>query len=310
MAWVMGCSVAMTTKAETPEYLQPVRFEYSQVIMGLRVVVIGFAGSESAGQEAAKAAFAAFEHVDSVMSDYRKDSELMKLCGAQHNVFWDVSPDLWNVLTFADGLSQVAGGAFDVTCGPMVQLWRETRKTLKLPAPSQFETARAQTGFDKLKLHPKSRSACLTVPGMRLDLGGIAKGYACDLGLEALKSKGVHRAMIHAGGDMVFGASPPGKPGWTILIAGKSGAPLHLSHCALSTSGDSEQYYMIEGKRYSHVLDPRTGLGLIDAPQVSVISRRSMVSDALATTLCVVGEETGRAIAQKYDTTAIFVKRT
>lgn len=309
MAWVMGWGVAMTTKAETPDNLQPVRFEYSQVIMGLRVVVIGYAEDEATGQDAAKAAFAAFDRVDAVMSDYRKDSELMKLCASKHNVFWDVSPDLWTVLTFAEGLSKVSNGAFDVTCGPMVQLWRDTRKTLKKPTPIQFEAARAQTGFDKLKLHPKGPSACLTVPGMRLDLGGIAKGYACDLGLEALKSKGVHRAMIHAGGDMVFGSSPPGKPGWTISIAGKPGAPLHLSHCALSTSGDSEQYYMIEGKRYSHVLDPRTGLGLLDAPQVSVISRQSMVSDALATTLCVVGEEAGRAIAQLYDATAIFVRR-
>src|SRR5262249_17738235 len=155
--------------------------------------------------------------------------------------------DLFRVLQRAQEVAQRSGGAFDVTVGPLVALWRQARKTAVLPDPAALERARRLVGWKKLRLDERARTAQLTVRGMQLDLGGIAKGYADDEAQRVLKQHGITRALVELGGDIVVSGPPPGTEGWTIRVPnagdedGPAGAPraLRFADRAISTSGDT-----------------------------------------------------------------------
>ena len=137
---------------------------------------------------------------------------------------------------------------------------------------------------------------------MRLDLGGIAKGYAADEALQVLRSHGLDRALVTLGGEVVAGSPPPGQPGWTVALRTPGGEqrPLSLNNAAASTSGDAEQWMEVAGQRYSHVFDPRTGQPLIGRRSVTVVAREGMVADALATALSVLGPGQGLALVESF----------
>jgi thiamine biosynthesis lipoprotein len=231
------------------------------------------------------AAFARIRELDQKLSDYKPDSELNQVCRTAHDRPVRVSDDLWRVLIAAQKLSHQTDGAFDVTVGPVTHLWRQgnlpDRETL------------ARCGWRNLIL--KDHAVFLKVAGMQLDLGAIAKGYAADQALAVLRARGVRQALIAVGGDIVVGDSPPGKPGWTVAI-GDTGEKLILHNAAISTSGDSEQSLQIDGVRYSHIIDPKTGLGLLHSPTVTVVARRGLDADPLATAISLLGEPRGRAL--------------
>lgn len=132
---------------------------------------------------------------------------------------------------------------------------------------------------------------------MQLDLGGIAKGYACDQAIDVLAKSGVSRAMAEAGGDLVVSGPPPGKLGWRILADGEV---TWLKNAAVSTSGDVSQFVVIRGRRYAHIVDPRTGVGLTNRKQVTVLARDGITSDSLATALCVLADSEGEKLASVY----------
>jgi FAD:protein FMN transferase len=163
-----------------------------------------------------------------------------------------------------------------VTLGPLIQLWRTARERRTLPDPSAVTEARRQTGYRKLRLLPRNEVQ-LVRTGMRLDLGGIAKGYAADEMLQTLRESGFPRALVAASGDLAIGDGP-----WRIEL-GATGEVRELSRCAVSTSGDETQFVEIGGVRYSHIIDPKTGLGAVRRPLVTVIAASGMEADALAT---------------------------
>src|SRR5205085_10535960 len=173
------------------------------------------------------------------------------------------------------------------------------RRERKLPNPEQLAAARAAVGYEKLELDAHRRTAKLLAPGMRLDLGAIAKGYAADQALRVLESRGLTRALVSGGGDMALGTAPPGAKGWRIEIAplDVTNAPparfVTLSDMGLATSGDVFQNIEIAGKRYSHIVDPRTGVGLTDHSLVTVIAADGMTADGLATAVSVLGPTAG-----------------
>lgn len=281
------------------------KFQYSELHMGTRVNITLYATTQEKAEAGATAAFARFAELDAIMSDYREDSELMKLCASVSAV---VSEDLFRVLLRAAELSEQSGGAFDVTCGPLVRLWRESRNSGKLPSELELAHAKSKVGFEFVSLNCEKREVSLSRSGMRLDLGGIAKGYACDMAIEVLKEHGIESAMIEAGGDIAVSKPPPNSEGWMISISGSRVGPLAVSNCGVSTSGDTEQFVEIGGVRYSHILDPRTGLGLTNRLQVTVIAKDAMTSDSLATALCVLGEEKGVKLLKYYGVQAYFVQ--
>lgn len=278
--------------------------------MGVRARIVVYAADEAAARRACAAAFDRIACLEDVMSDYRPTSELMRLCDKAGGPPAPVSPELMAVLLRAQEMSRRSDGAFDVTVGPLVKLWREARKSGKLPGKSELDGARKLVGWRNVILDPKRRTARLALPGMTLDLGGIAKGYACDEAVRALKERGITSAMVEMGGDIVVSGPPPRATGWVIEIpnAGPEHSLRSLSNVAVSSSGDTEQYVDIDGRRYSHIVDPRTGLGLTDRTAVTVIARDGITSDSLSTAICVLGYVRGPALARQYGAIS-FIRR-
>ena len=286
--------------------------------MGVQARIVLYAPDSTMARSAAAAAFDRIAHLDGVMSDYRSDSELMQLCARAGQGPIRVSEDLFIVLDAAIDLARLSDGAFDVTVGPLVRLWRKARRAGSLPSSRDLQDAQARVGWELVTLDDRERTVALALPGMQLDLGGIAKGYAADEAVAAAREFGVGRILVEFGGDIVVGDPPPGSEGWEITVGdvgdvgdadGLGGATIVLSNSAVSSSADTEQFVEIDGKRYSHVVDPRTGLGLTDRLAVTVVTSRGITSDALATTLSILGPEPGLELIERaYPSVRAYVR--
>jgi thiamine biosynthesis lipoprotein len=306
------------------------RYEFKQPHMGTLFAITLYAPHEAKAREASGAAFAKIAALDRMMTDYDPESELMQLCQKPFDQPVRVSDELFEILQKSQRVAELTNGAFDVTIGPVIRLWRRARRTESLPPPDALARARQSVGYKRLKLDPRQKTVTLTVPNMQLDLGGIAKGYAADKALEVLKSHGIKRALVAASGDLAIGDPPPGKPGWRVSIGAPStdsasfldqreraetvfGAPIALTvllrNAAISTSGDAEQFVEIGGKRYSHIVDPRTGVGLTEQLQVSIIAKRATDTDSFATAVSVLGLERGLALVDSQSGMAVFILR-
>lgn len=261
------------------------RFEAAEPHMGTIVRITIYAENDSA----IKAAFARIAQLDDELSDYKPASELNRVCRTAHDHAVRISSDLSRVLEAAQRLAQVSDGAFDVTIGPVTHLWRAGKLA--------DGDALSRVGWRNIALH--GRFVQLKLDRMQLDLGGIAKGFAADEALKVLRTHGVRRALIAISGDIAAGDPPPGKSGWTIAIEPR-GERIELHNQAISTSGDTEQFLESGGVRYSHIVDPKTGLGLTTRNIVTVIAPRGLDADPLATAVSVMGEERGRAMAARY----------
>jgi thiamine biosynthesis lipoprotein len=290
--------------ADQPE---PERRQFEQVEMGMPFTVLLYSADQEAANRAAAAAFARIGELNRVMSDYDPDSELSRLSAtAGRGKAVKVSDDLWIVLSRAQKLAAESDGAFDVTVGPYVKLWRRARRAKEMPSPERLAEAKASVGHRFLRLDPQARSAELLKPGMRLDLGGIAVGYAIDEALKVLAKHGITRALIDGSGDIVVGDPPPGKAGWRVGVSpseGKGSPPtryLLLRNCSVTISGDDVQFVELEGKRYSHIVDSRTGLGLTDHSAVTIVAADGITADSLATAVSVLGPKRGLALVETY----------
>lgn len=304
--FVAGCA---TTARETS--LQ--RFEFSSPHMGTLFSITLYAADEANARSAARAAFRRVAELDSIMSDYDATSELMQLREKAVGQPISISLDLFDVLQRAQKFSELTDGALDVTVGPYVHLWRMARKKKVLPTPEEIAQARAAVGYRKIKLDAPRQTLTFLAPNMRLDLGGIGKGYAADKAMQVLKDYGITRALVAASGDIAIGDAPPGKKGWRVGISpmgARTNATIKtllLHNAAISTSGDTEQFVEINGTRYSHIVDPKTGLGLTERIQVSVIAPNATTTDALDTAVSVMGAKRGLALIDSLPKTAALV---
>lgn len=296
---VATAAATMVRAAEGTSARNLRRYEFSRIEMAVDFRIVLYAERDDAAQQAADAAFERIARLNGIFSDYDAESELRKLCetaGQGQSVA--VSDDLWNVFEKAQHLAELSEGAFDITCGNVVRLWRRARRQREWPPENRLEEALRTTGRDLLRLDPRQRTAELMRPGMRLDLGGIAKGYATAAALEVLRRRGIGMAMIDAGGDLCLGDAPPGAAGWSVGVAprGPNGPPrwiLSAERRAVATSGDMWQFVVIDGKRYSHIVDPRTGVGLTNRLHCTIVHPDGPTADALATAVSVLGKERG-----------------
>lgn len=296
----------------TLEKTRLTRFEYSQRLMGISFDIALYAPDEKAANETVEAAYGRIRELNAIFSDYEPTSELNRLCktaGTGRAV--TVSPELWEILNRSQKYSQQTAGAFDVSIGPLVRLWRKARKSKVLPTAGEIEAAQELVGYQKIKLDPKVRTVELTVPGMRLDLGGIAVGFVCDDLIKIFQSREITRFMIDGSGDILLGDPPPGEAGWRIGVAPLSDAEdappsrqLSVHNVAISTSGDAFQHVEFQGVRYSHIVDPKTGLGLTDRSAVVAVAPDCTAADALSTTLSLLGPERGLAFLKSQPDTA------
>jgi len=284
--------------------------------MGVPFRMVLYATNEAHAKMASDAAFARVRELNDKLSDYDLESELSKLSrGSGQGRPVKVSDDLWRVLATAQDWARKSDGALDITVGPVVNLWRHARRLQQFPRADRLAEARARVGYTNLVLDPKRKTALLCVPEMRLDLGGIAKGFAADEALKVLRALGIQSALVAAAGDIALGDAPPGQHGWKIEIPSLdvTNAPpsrsVTVANTGVSTAGDVFQRLELDGVRYSHIVDPRTGIGLTDHSLVSVIARDAMTSDALETVVSVLGPEKGLEVIKKTPGTAVRIMR-
>lgn len=295
----LGMSFA-TASAEESSLLS-----VSQLHMGTMVRIVADFDDAENFQKASNAAFDRIREIEQISSDYRNDSEVLILSAKSPTAKpIAVSDDLWYVLSEAKRIHQLSSGAFDVTVGPLTKEWRRFRRRNRLDE-ARIEEVRGAVGADNLKLLPDMQAVSLMTGDMRIDLGGIAKGYAIDAVLKVLKEHGITRALVDAGGDVGASDAPRGELGWKVGIAGLNpkAPPIlitHIANSAVATSGDAYQFLEHNGKRYSHVLDPRTGYGVAHRGTVTVFAENATLADAWASALSVLGpSKAGEVLADQ-----------
>ncbi|MFB0551967.1 MAG: FAD:protein FMN transferase [Phycisphaerae bacterium] len=290
-----------------------------RLVMGTFARAVVIAEDLNTANKCIETAFEQIHKVDDLMSDYKSDSEISELNRDGFKTAVHLSKSTYEVLQRSIEFSKLTDGAFDVTVGPLVDLFRAAKDNQILPGEDDIFQAKSKVGFEKLKLDDQNRTVQFAVEGMRLDLGGIAKGYAVDKAVEAMQTSGAIGGMVDIGGDIrCFGAPPKGKEHWLIGVQNpdlNEDIPeqnlilkLKLADGASATSGDYQQFVLIEGKRHSHIIDRKTGTSAQGLSSVTIIAENATDADALATAVSVMGTEKGLALIEKLpDTEAIFI---
>jgi thiamine biosynthesis lipoprotein len=305
--WTSGCA----TRDRRP--LQ--RFEFASVQMAIPFRIALYAPDGTTATNAAQAAWARITELNRILSDYDPESELSRLgASSPHPAPVPVSPELFRVLAVATDVSRASEGAFDITVGPLTQLWRRTRRQRELPETQKLAPALSAVGWNSVQL-VKPDGVRLLKPGMRLDAGGIAKGYALDEATRILRLHGIRSSLVAGAGDLVATEPPPGQRGWKVEVApiDVTNAPpsrfVWLRNVSLCTSGDLFQHVEIGGIRYSHIVNPSTGLGITDHSLVTVIGPDGITTDALSTALSVAGPTRASAIARRFGAEYLVVRK-
>ena len=256
---------------------------------------------EKKAHRALREAEKALRRVEALMSVHLADSEISRLDGAPPGKEVPLSPWTLQVLRRARELWKATEGAFDITCRPLLTLWKEGARRGRLPTRKEIQAARRASRWDLLVLGPSW--AKKKAPGLQVDLGGIAKGFGIDKALEAMEKTGVAGGLVDVGGDLrVFGKGPGPEGTWKVEVRSPFGpsplGSLDLRRGALCTSGGYFRYVEIQGRRFSHIVDPRTGRPADAAASVTVLGPDAASADAWATALAVLGKD-GLPILEK-----------
>jgi FAD:protein FMN transferase len=292
------------------------RYTFQSFHMGTQFRVVLYAESETLAEAASEAAFARVEELNEMMSDYIEDSELNRLSRTSGSgAAVRVSDELFEVLKTATYISEKTDGFFDVTIGPMTRAWRVTRMMPEpqLPGVDEREGLLSRVGHQFMVLDEEEKSVLLQKESMGLDLGGIAKGYAAAEAVKVIGLFGIRSVLVDAGGDITLGASPPGRDNWDVAVPKIRRDPsaehirLALSGKTVTTSGDMFQYIEINGERYSHIINPKTGIGSTDRLQATVVSSNGMYADAFASALTLMEPEDGIALINRLEETEAVI---
>lgn len=257
-------------------------------------------------------AFDEVDRIDRLMSHYRPDSPLSRINreAAAHPV--TVDPELFDFLAESMRYSRESAGAFDITVGPLMKAWGFFRGEGRLPTPEALGDARRHVGASHVVFDRARRTIAFDEPGVELDLGGIAKGYAVDRVVQRLRARHVSAALVSAGGSTIFGlGAPPGRDAWEVAIqdpvdARKASMTVHLNDRALSIAGTSEKWFEVEGVRYSHIMDPRTGRPVQGILSVAVLTGSGTAGDALDDAFFVLGIERSRRYLRRLPGTEVI----
>ncbi len=276
-----------------------------RLVMGTFARIVVVAPDKAIADRCIEAGFVEIENVDRLMSDYKTDSEISIVNRDGFKRAVEISEPTYQVLQKSLEFSRLTNGAFDITVGPLVDLFRRAEKNQVKPTAEQIAKAKLKVGFEKLTLDPLKRTVKFAADGMRLDLGGIAKGYSIDKAVEAMQANGAIGGMVDIGGDIrCFGAASAGKDHWLIGLQdpGKTeDIPataqtlliLELTDAAVATSGDYRRFALIDGEKYSHIVDTKTGGSSGEFSSVTIISKNATDADAIATAVSVMGAEKG-----------------
>ncbi|MBG83336.1 MAG: hypothetical protein CMJ40_02185 [Phycisphaerae bacterium] len=260
--------------------------------MGTRVNLIFYAEGDKAANQAAEAAFDRINAIEQSISDWLIDSEVARLRSLPRGESAALSEDLNHILALSVDISNDSEGAFDVTCGALTQAWRKARHIGQMPSSDELAALASTAGWERLARSEVNgvHRVSIDQDGLWLDFGGIGKGYAADQALDVLESRGITSALVELGGDMAIGVPPPGQVGW-IVDGGSKEGPLVVSKCGVATSGSTDQFLEIDGRRWSHLLDPRTGQAVPDRGSFTVTARNASLADGWASVAAIVGVE-------------------
>lgn len=268
-------------------------------LMGSSIEVTVY-GEKEVCSKGLDAAFLELARVERLLSVYRLESELMRINTLSNRGGLRVAPELLEIIFKSVDYAERSGGAFDPTCAPLIHLWGfgPTGERTMVPKKEEIELLRRRVGFQHLRIDRQTGQIHLLQEGMELNLGGVGKGYGIDQAVQKLKAAGLTRALVSCGSTIYGLGIPPGEEGWRIKIRhprfdGEEIGSVFLRDQALSTSGDYEKFFVFEGRRFSHLIDPRTGYPAEGVASVSVVAQTATEADALSTAAFVLGVEEG-----------------
>ena len=288
------------------------RFQFTENKMGSPFTIIFYCEDSANAGGVAKECFELVDHFNDIFSDYSITSEVGKLSLIPVVKDQKVSDELFDVILLSKQAWVRSGKTFDVTIGALTQLWRKAKKENRFPTKEEINAAKDQTGFEHLVINESSKTISFKKPGMRFDFGGIVPGYTAQKIIDLLKKRNIIHALIDASGDIVMSDPPPGKKGWTVGINFPESKyeildkKLELTDFAVSTSGDVYRYLIHDGKRYSHIIDPRTGYGVTSQRNVTVINKYGADADWLATACSILPIKKALGLAKK-EHAAVFI---
>jgi len=280
-------------------------FEQTRNAMGTVFRICLFAEDQTHALASYEAAFEEIERLEETLSMFRPTSEISRInrLAGQRPVTTD--GEVFGLLEKALSYSRMTHGAFDVTVGPLMRAWGFFRAQGRLPDGDELAAARSKTGYEKVQLDPPSRIVRFTAPEMEIDLGAIGKGYAVDCAISVLSEAGIAAALVDAGSSTISAlGAPPGSSGWRVhvpdpLQRSKSLSTLALRDRSISTSGNYERFFELNGKTYGHILDPRTGTPAHGVLQASLVAANATMSDALSSAAFVLGTEAGAELVEE-----------
>ena len=259
--------------------------------MGVQVRLVVYHQQEEHVREVARKAFREAKRLDELLSDYKADSELSQLGNLAYPSAVEVSPELFRLLKISKEFYKASNGYFDVSSGELFKLWRAAKGTGKEPDQNAVAKAKSHAGMDSVLLDEESSMVLLKKPNMHFDLGGIAKGFASEKLLEIFRQNQITTALIDFGGSLAIGDAPASN-GWTIKINDRNRS---LENIYVSSSGSRFQYLEIDGRIYSHIIDPVKGIGIEYQKTITVIDTSGVRADAIATSLSVLPEKFKKA---------------
>lgn len=288
--------------------LQQVREVHYQ--MGTSLELTLWHSDPEAARRIIREAAGEVHRLNQILSSFDPDSSLSRFNHRAGKGKTTVPSELYETLSISRRFSVLTGGDFDITVGPLMELWTVTASRGRLPDRDTLAAVLRRVGYERLKLYDHDRAELLAL-GMKVDLGGIGKGYAVDRVVNKLITAGISAALINFGGSSIYAlGAPPGETGWEIGIQGTDGrlrGVIHLRDMALSTSGSMGKFWTISGKRYGHLIDPKSGMPMSEPRMASVIAGSATVAEALTKPLVLRGRNALRMITALPGTEAVIL---
>jgi thiamine biosynthesis lipoprotein len=280
--------------------------------MGCLYTIVAYGHDLAPLRQAVSAALDEVDRIDRLMSHYKKDSELSRVNREAAKSPIKVAPELFDFIAECMRYSRASDGAFDITVGPLMKAWGFFRGEGRMPTEAELAEARNRIGYQNVILSQRDGTIFFDKSGVELDLGGVAKGYAVDRAVAVLKQRGVTSAMVSAGGSTIYAlGAPPGKSSWEVEIQDpidqrKIATTVQLKDQSLSVSGSYERFFELEGVRYSHVMDPRTGRPVQGVLSVAVITNTGLAGDALDNVFYVFGVERSKVLLNSFSASEVI----
>ncbi len=274
-------------------------------VMGSSLEIEVFGPDQAVCDRAVADAREELERLDRMMTDWKPDSPLMDINKAAGKHPVAVPPELYFIIERSIRVSELTEGAFDITFAGAGKLWNWRAREPVVPDEATVKASLENVGWKGIVLDPEKRSVFLSKPGMRIGLGAVGPGYAGDLAMGKIRARGIRDACVNLSGDVLVIGKKAGAP-WNVGIThprkkSESIAVLPVSNAAVSTSGDYERYFEKDGRRYCHIIDPRTGYPAAGCQSVTIVAPNLAFADALATGVFVLGPEKGMALVEQLE---------